>query len=79
MQKIDDPMKDRQLQNLLHDAVSSTTLRRIQPFLTDRIMHQVTSNHQPQEQFFQVLWDTFKPIAFAATLLIFGLIWELYT
>ncbi len=66
-------MNDHQIQNLLHDAVSTTTKHRIQPSLTDRIMLQVTSIHEPHEHFFQVLWDAFKPIAFAATLLILGL------
>jgi len=67
-------MSDRLLQNILKDAVSATKQGHVQPFLADRIIRQVKSIHEPQEQFFQVLWDVFKPIAFAATLLIAGFI-----
>jgi len=67
-------MENQSLRTLLQEATSTTTQATIHPFLTDRIMDQVTSLHRPQHQFFQTLWDTFKPVAFICLMITIGFI-----
>jgi len=67
-------MDHQDLQDLLREATSKTSESSTDPFLTDRIMHQVTSLDDMQHQFFHMLWHAFRHVAFVCVLMTIGFI-----
>ncbi len=65
-------MQNQSLQTLLQEATSTTIEFTSDPCLTDRIMDQVISLHEPKYQFYQTLWDAFKPVAAMCILITLG-------